>query len=91
MEYSTQHDLDKGTCDIVLHCTKEQAAEALRALYEAELIECGHELTHTEGVDDTRYFDAAGNLQERSNPDVEVCDICGKIYNPQEEEWEDAQ
>ena len=80
--------LDKTKYEIVLRGTRKAFIEALRALSDSDIIECGHEITHYEGVDDDRYFDSFGNLQERSNPDIEVCDICGKYYNPQDEEWQ---
>lgn len=79
---------DKAKYEIVLRGTKKSLIEALKALYFEDIIECNHEITHYESVDDDRYFDAYGNLQERSNPDIEVCDICEKYYNPQDEEWQ---
>lgn len=62
----------------------EEATEAfaLLAEFQAEAeLDCDHEFTHSEPRDDTRYFDCNGNLQERSNPDAEVCDICGEVLN----------
>lgn len=77
--------------EVILKGSRELMREALKVLYENELTECEHEMTHTEGVDDSRHFDGAGNLIERSNPDIEVCDICGKFYNPHEEEWQNLE
>lgn len=91
MEYSTKRQKDTMQYEIVLKGTAEQAGAALAALYDEDLIECDHEFTEEISVDDTRYFDGAGNLVERSNPDQTRCLICGKIYNPSSEEWEDAQ
>lgn len=54
-----------------------------------ELIECDHEFTETVDVDDDRWIGADGELHERSNPDATRCLICGKYYNPAEEEWQD--
>ena len=79
---------DKTKYEIVLRGTKKSLIEALKTLYFEDCIECNHEITHYEGVDDDLYFDAYGNLQERSNPDIEVCDICEKSYNTEAEEWQ---
>lgn len=91
MEYSTKQDKEKQTYEIILRGSKELAITALQVLYGEDIIDCDHEFTEEIGVDDTRYFDGAGNLVERSNPDQTRCLICGKIYNPNTEEWEGEQ
>lgn len=73
---------------IRIHGTNEQLIGALRTLYENELIECDHEFTETVGVDDTRWIGNDGEVHARSNPDAEHCLICGKYYNPVEEDWQ---
>lgn len=78
-----------GTATIIIKGTSEELIAALRILYEAELIECDHEFTEEVSVDDTRWIGADGELHERSNPDATRCLICGKYYNPAEEEWQD--
>ena len=77
------------TATITIRGTNEQLIGALRTLYENELVDCDHEFTETVSVDDDRWFGADGELHERSNPDIERCLICGKFYNPHEEEWRD--
>lgn len=67
---------------------REEIKNALTDIYEADLIECEHEFTEDVEVDDTRWL-APDGLHERSNPSVERCQICGKIYDPDEEEWRD--
>lgn len=80
--------IDK-TATIIIKGTSEELIAALRILYKAELIECDHEFTETVDVDDDRWIGADGELHERSNPDATRCLICGKYYNPAEEEWQD--
>lgn len=77
------------TATITIHGTNEQLVEALRTLYENELIDCDHEFTETVGVDDDCWFGPDGELHERSSPDCEHCLICGKYYYPEAEEWRD--
>lgn len=66
----------------------EDAREVLRQLYENDLIDCDHSYTEEIAVDDTRWMEPDGP-HARSNPDQTQCLICGKIYNPEEEEWQE--
>lgn len=89
METSYKINAQTDEYEIVLKGTRQAAIAALRVLCDEGIIECDHEITETVGVDDTRWFDASGHLQERSNPDIERCEICGKYYYPEVEEWRD--
>lgn len=60
---------------------------ALVDIYNADLIDCGHEFTEQEPQDDTRWL-APDGLHERSNPDITRCLICGAWYNDGTEEWQ---
>lgn len=82
-------DLANKTATITIRGTNEQLVEALRTLYENDLVDCDHEFTETVGVDDDRWIGPDGELHERSNPDCEHCLICGKYYYPEAEEWRD--
>lgn len=76
-----------GLTEIVVEGSDKNSEEALRVLYEADLVDCGHEFQEFVPVDDTRWLDQHG-LQERSNPDERRCRICGAFYNEGEEEWQ---
>ena len=82
-------DLEEKTATITIRGTTEQLVEALRTLYENDLVDCDHEFTETVGVDDDRWIGSDGELHERSNPDCEHCLVCGKYYYPEAEEWRD--
>lgn len=81
-------DPDNETATIIIKGTSKELVAALRLLYENELIECDHEFTESVSVDDTRWFGSDGEVHARSNPDAERCLICGKYYNPVEEDWQ---
>ena len=82
-------DLAEKTATITIRGTTEQLVEALRTLYENDLVDCDHEFTEAVGVDDDRWFGPNGELYERSNPDCEHCLVCGKYCYPEAEEWRD--
>lgn len=77
------------TATVTIRGTTEQLVEALRTLYENDLVDCDHEFTETVGVDDDRWIGSDGKLHEHSNPDCGHCLICGKYYYPEAEEWRD--
>lgn len=74
--------------ELIFRGDEAQIIEVLKALVEDDFIDCGHEFTEEVGQDDRRYFDGSGKLIEESQPDVLVCKICGKVYNPAEESWQ---
>ena len=78
-----------GRIELKMSGSRSQAKTTLRELYESEVIDCDHEITEDVPVDDTRWIGSDGEIHARSNPDAVRCQICGKYYNPAEEEWED--
>lgn len=86
--FTTKTNQTTGEIEIQTSGTRDQAVITLRELYEAEVIDCDHELTEEIPVDDDRWIGADGELHERSNPDATRCQICGKYYNPSTEGWE---
>ncbi len=73
---------------IRLTAWKTKAIEILRELYETDAIDCEHEITSLEGVDDDIRMGSDGEIHQHSHPDIERCKICGKFYNTATESWE---
>lgn len=69
---------------------RDRAIDNLRTFISCELLECEHDFTEMVDVDDERHIGSDGELHEISNPDLTRCLVCGKIFNPRTEEWEDA-
>lgn len=86
METSYRANEKADEYEITLKGSREAAKAALRALHEDGIIDCDHEFTRQESVDDTRWL-APNGLHERSNKDVTRCEICGAWYEPHTEKW----
>ena len=67
--------------------SKKQAIEVLKALHDAELMECEHVFTEKIDVEDERWIGLDGRLHTRTFADADHCLVCDKYYEPGLEEW----